>query len=108
MVGRVRGVIFCSGLKRDIFSAGNDLGELYAKQTTGERYHEFWVTQNEFLADVYKSHLVTIAAIRGHCPAGGCILSMCCDYRVITERGTIGLNEVSEGCGTGYCFGRIV
>lgn len=93
-------MIFCSGLKRDIFSAGNDLGELYAKQTTKERYHEFWTAQNAFLSDVYKSPLVTVAAIRGHCPAGGCILSMCCDYRVITERGSIGLNEVSRGQGS--------
>ena len=35
---RVRGVVFQSGLRRDVFTAGNDLGELYAPNTSRERY----------------------------------------------------------------------
>lgn len=93
----VRGIIFCSGLKRDVFTAGNDINELYAPLTSNERYREFWVVSNRFLARLYTSPLVTIAAIRGACPAGGCCLSMCCDYRVMTESGSIGLNEVALG-----------
>ena len=34
----VRGVIFQSGLQRDVFTAGNDLMELYAPITSLERY----------------------------------------------------------------------
>lgn len=34
----VRGVIFASGLKRDVFTAGNDINELYAPLTSRERY----------------------------------------------------------------------
>lgn len=34
----VRGVIFASGLKRDVFTAGNDIKELYAPQTSRSRY----------------------------------------------------------------------
>ena len=32
---------------------------------------------------------------QGHAPAGGCLLSMCCDHRVMTdnEKYKIGLNE---------------
>ena len=33
----VRGVIFASGLKRDVFTAGNDIRELYAPQTSRAR-----------------------------------------------------------------------
>lgn len=33
-----RGVIFQSGLQRDIFTAGNDIMELYAPNTSLERY----------------------------------------------------------------------
>lgn len=34
----VRGVIFQSGLQRDVFTAGNDIMELYAPNTSKERY----------------------------------------------------------------------
>ena len=33
----VRGVIFASGLKREVFTAGNDIKELYAPQTSMSR-----------------------------------------------------------------------
>ena len=33
----IRAVIFVSGLKRDVFTAGNDIGELYAPRTSLER-----------------------------------------------------------------------
>lgn len=94
---QIRGVIFCSGLKKDVFTAGNDINELYPKHTTQARHMEFWLAQTQFLARLYRSPLVTVAAIRGACPAGGCVLSMCCDYRVITSGGSIGLNEVAIG-----------
>jgi len=46
---------------------------------------------------LYMSRLATIAAIRGACPAGGCMMSMCCDHRVMSNAGSIGLNEVQLG-----------
>lgn len=93
----VRGVIISSGLKRDIFSAGNDIMALYAPKTSKEAYRNFWVTQNQFLARLYRSPLITLSAIRGACPAGGCAISMCCDVRIMSEQGHIGLNEVALG-----------
>lgn len=93
----VRGVIFRSGLQKDVFTAGNDIMELYAPKTSLERYKDFWVTQNSFFARLYRTRLVTVAAVRGACPAGGCALALCCDYRVMTEVGSIGLNEVALG-----------
>lgn len=94
---RVRGVIFVSGLKKDVFSAGNDLSELYSPGTTKERYSAFWITQNRFLVKLLRSRLATVAAIRGACPAGGCIIALCCDSRVMTRVGNMGLNEVLLG-----------
>ena len=93
----IRGVIISSGLKRDIFSAGNDINALYAPKTSKEAYRKFWVLQNRFLASLYRSPLITVAAIRGASPAGGCIIALCCDYRIMTEQGHIGLNEVALG-----------
>lgn len=31
------------------------------------------------------------------CPAGGCCISLCCDYRVMADGARIGLNEVELG-----------
>lgn len=42
----------------------------------------------------------TVAAINGHAIAGGCVLALMCDYRVmVDEGGKIGLNEVALGIG---------
>lgn len=41
--------------------------------------------------------LITIAAINGHCFAGGMLLALCCDYRLMTTgRGWMSMNEVSH------------
>lgn len=93
----VRGLVIISGLQRDVFSAGNDLKELYAPLTTFENYQKFWLTSNRFLVKLHRSRLATVAAIRGASPAGGCIISMCCDHRLMTTNGSIGLNEVVLG-----------
>lgn len=92
-----RGLIIASGLERDIFTAGNDLKELYGPLISVESYRRFWGAQNTFIARLYRSPLVTVAAIRGACPAGGCITALACDFRVQTEQGTLGLNEVAIG-----------
>ena len=59
----------------------------------------FWRAQTVFLARLYRSRLVTVAAIRGSCPAGGCITALCCDFRVMNaeNEANIGLNEVALG-----------
>eukprot|EP00472_Partenskyella_glossopodia_P005381 CAMPEP_0197520912 /NCGR_PEP_ID=MMETSP1318-20131121/6236_1 /TAXON_ID=552666 /ORGANISM="Partenskyella glossopodia, Strain RCC365" /LENGTH=213 /DNA_ID=CAMNT_0043072683 /DNA_START=116 /DNA_END=754 /DNA_ORIENTATION=- len=98
---KIKGIIYRSGLKRDVFTAGNDIKELYAPMTTKERHRKFWLNQVNFLAKLYKSPLVTIAAIRGACPAGGCAVALCCDHRIMADlkKSKIGLNEVAIGLG---------
>ena len=93
----VSGVVFASELKKPIFTAGNDINELYAPKTSRERYAQFWRVQTSFLCRLLRSPLATVCAIRGACPAGGCAVSLCCDYRVQSETGTFGLNEVQLG-----------
>lgn len=93
----VRAVVFRSGLRRSVFTAGLDLRELYAPTTSEERLNEFWRTLTTALSKIYSSSMVTVAAINGACPAGGCGLALCCDYRVISADGSIGLNEVQLG-----------
>ncbi|KDD76904.1 enoyl-CoA hydratase/isomerase [Helicosporidium sp. ATCC 50920] len=93
----VRGVIIQSGLQRDVFTAGNDMKELYAPMTSEERYQRFWTVSNTAIARLHSSRLATVCAVRGACPAGGCVLAMACDARVMTDKGHIGLNEVALG-----------
>lgn len=45
----------------------------------------------------YGSSFPTVALINGHAPAGGCVLSLSCEYRVMLPNFKIGLNEVPVG-----------
>ena len=60
----MRGAIFTSGLTREIFTAGNDLAELYAPKTSLERYTEFWTVATTFLARLLRSPLVTVSLVQ--------------------------------------------
>uniref|UniRef100_T1ILS7 Enoyl-CoA delta isomerase 1, mitochondrial n=1 Tax=Strigamia maritima TaxID=126957 RepID=T1ILS7_STRMM len=90
-----RGLILTSNVP-NIFSAGLDIMEMY--QSTPERMSEFWGSFQQFWMDLYGSKLATIAAINGHAPAGGCLMAMSCDYRIMASgKYTIGLNETLLG-----------
>ena len=106
------GIAFLSGLRKPIFSAGNDIRELYAPNTSAARYQDFWLTSNTFLIDLYTSRLVTVAAIKGASPAGGCALSLCCDIRIMTSnahmKSYIGLNEVALGIHVPKYWGELM
>ena len=48
--------------------------------------------------DLFLSKLATVAAMHGHSPAGGCVLALTCDARVMQAGGPrIGLNETQLG-----------
>jgi enoyl-CoA hydratase/carnithine racemase len=53
---------------------------------------------NRMCLELYTLPKPTVAAITGHAIAGGCILSLLCDYRFIAEgRKLMGLNEIQLG-----------
>ncbi|CAE7388575.1 Eci1 [Symbiodinium pilosum] len=81
----------------NVFTAGLDIKELYAPATSEARTREFWRTLSQVLTQIYNSRLSTVAIINGACPAGGCVLALCCDWRIITWNGSMGLNEVALG-----------
>jgi len=92
--GGARGVVL-SGMP-GMFSAGVDVPALLGRDRNGVR--EFW---REFFLTCSKlamSPVPVIAAITGHSPAGGAVLSLFCDYRVMAEGPfRIGLNETQVG-----------
>lgn len=89
-----RGMILTSSSK-SVFSAGLDIMEMYKPKV--DRLKEFWSTLQDVWFKLYGSPFPTAAAINGHSPAGGCLLSMCCEYRVMCQNYTIGLNETRLG-----------
>ena len=45
-----------------------------------------WIIRSKDPLTLFVSELVpTVAAINGHCFAGGMILALCCDYRVMSD-----------------------
>lgn len=61
------------------------------------RVRIFWRTLQDCWLKLYGSPYPTAAAITGHSPAGGCLFAMCCEYRVMLPKYTIGLNETQLG-----------
>ena len=78
------------------FSAGLDLIELYHYNETEARL--FWEQFLGFVANIVAFKKPIVAAISGHSPAGGCVMALACDYRIMAEGPyIIGLNEVPVG-----------
>lgn len=82
--------------KENFFSAGLDLIEM--SQFNRNEYINFWKDFSKFLLTISKFPKPLVAAITGHSPAGGCIIGICCDYRVMAMGNyKIGLNEIPVG-----------
>ncbi|KAM7427803.1 hypothetical protein ABFA07_021127 [Porites harrisoni] len=90
------GIIITSGLPK-VFSAGLDLVKEVYKPSSEKQLSTFWQAFQEMWLRVYGSRLLTVAAINGHALAGGCVLSLACDYRIMAEGPTIGLVETEAG-----------
>ncbi len=91
----VRGVII-SG-QPGYFSVGLDVKELASLNQ--EQSEEFFNTFGRMIFELVQFPKPMISAITGHSPAGGCIIAICSDYRVMAtgEHYRIGLNEVPVG-----------
>ncbi|AIM35422.1 enoyl-CoA hydratase [Sphingobacterium sp. ML3W] len=82
--------------KEGFFSAGLDLITLYAYNEV--EIKEFWQLFLKTTNDLASFPKPLVAAISGHSPAGGCVLAICCDYRIMAEGNfMIGLNEIPVG-----------
>ncbi|CDF36543.1 3,2-trans-enoyl-CoA isomerase [Chondrus crispus] len=103
-----RVLLISSNARGSIFSAGNDLTELHVPSTTERRFKKFWTTSTSFLARLYKTPLFTISAMRGATPAGGFVMSLCCDYRIALSNTMMGLNEVAIGLAVPRYWGRLL
>ncbi|MFI4968628.1 MAG: enoyl-CoA hydratase/isomerase family protein [Lysobacterales bacterium] len=86
-----------------MFSAGLDVPALL--QLDRDAFRPFWNDFFGLCAALACSPIPVVAAITGHAPAGGAVLAIMCDYRVMA-RGAfrIGLNEVQVGLSVPECI----
>lgn len=91
-----QGIVLAGGPK--VFSAGLDVPHLLS---LGEDRHALMAAWQAFFDTALAlaaSPVPVVAALAGHAPAGGCVLALCCDYRVMASGPfRIGLNETQVG-----------
>ncbi len=79
-----------------VFSAGLDVPTLLGHDRAAML--AFWRDFNGLLGALGRCPVPIAAALTGHSPAGGAVLALYCDYRVMAEGAfRIGLNEVQVG-----------
>ena len=92
--GRLKGLVL-TGYER-FFSAGLDLIAVY--EYDRKRLSRFLEDFDATLQQLFALPMPVVAAINGAATAGGCILALACDYRLMVEGGgIIGLNEIRLG-----------
>ena len=86
-----------------IFSAGLDVPHLMALGQDRQALHAGWGAFFGAARSLAALRIPVVDALTGHAPAGGCVLSLCCDYRVMARSPNpvkpfmIGMNETQVG-----------
>ena len=81
-----------------VFSAGLDVPYLLSLGDDRAALAAAWGAFFKAAQALAESPVPVVAAIAGHAPAGGCVLALCCDYRVMASGPYgIGLNETQVG-----------
>lgn len=86
-----------------IFSGGMDVPWLLSLGSDQAAVLEGWEAFFRVVRALSSAPLPVVAALTGHAPAGGCVIALCCDYRVMaashdaTKPFSIGLNETQVG-----------
>jgi len=86
-----------------VFSGGLDVPYLMSHGDDRHKLLDSWQAFFGAAKTLAECRIPVVAAITGHSPAGGCVLALCCDYRVMARSVdpakpyAIGLNEVQVG-----------
>ncbi len=81
----------------DAFSAGLNLKEVHAADRAA--METMLRALDALYGRLFLHPAPTVALVNGHAIAGGCILMLCCDWRIATDepKARIGINEVAIG-----------
>jgi Delta3-Delta2-enoyl-CoA isomerase len=78
------------------FSFGFDIPEFLA--FSKEQFTDYLVNFTEFYTYLFMYPKPVVAALNGHTVAGGCMLALACDYRImVSGKAKIALNEIGFG-----------
>ena len=95
------GLVLSGGPK--VFSAGLDVPFLVSLGDDRHALMTAWELFFDAAMALATCPVPVVAALAGHAPAGGCVLALCCDYRVMARSEQadrpfrIGLNETQVG-----------
>ncbi|KPA80253.1 putative mitochondrial 3,2-trans-enoyl-CoA isomerase, mitochondrial precursor-like protein [Leptomonas pyrrhocoris] len=92
---RCRGIILTSK-NPGIFSAGLDLNELNVNLSQ-ERFAHYWNQFQQLFITLHSMPVPLAAAINGHAAAGGCIMALASDYRVMARRHPVKHTDLTIG-----------
>ena len=96
VIAEARGIVLSGGPK--VFSAGLDVPYLLGLGDDREALTSAWQSFFAAARALAACPVPVVAAVAGHAPAGGCVLALCCDYRVMAAGDfRIGLNETQVG-----------
>jgi len=96
-----------TGSNDKFFSIGFAIPFLY--DLPKQDFKVFYQAFNRLCLTLYSFPKPTLAAMSGHAIAGGCILALCCDYRLIASgHRLMGLNEIKLGVPVPYPSDRIL
>jgi enoyl-CoA hydratase/carnithine racemase len=90
----VRGVVFTSSSHK-VFCAGFDVVEVFAYDRAALRH--FFGRFSTLFERIRQLPKPVVAAMSGHTYAGGAILSLACDVRVMADGACFALNEIDLG-----------
>ncbi|MEO8365856.1 MAG: enoyl-CoA hydratase/isomerase family protein [Pseudoxanthomonas sp.] len=96
-----RGVVLSGNEK--VFSAGLDVPHLMSHGDDRDALQDSWSAFFGATRTLAELRVPVVAALTGHSPAGGCVLALCCDYRIMSRSPdparpfAIGLNETQVG-----------
>ncbi len=101
---KINGVILQG--RDGIFSAGLDITHLFPKDR--EYIDSFWKDFSTLLLNMFSFPKPLYSSISGHCPAGGTVMVIMSDYRIMSKgKYVIGLNEVDVGLTVPYGIGMV-
>ena len=101
----IKGIIF-TGMS-GFFSAGLDVVELFPLGK--KEIYEFWKKFNRLLLTIFSYPKLIFSAINGHSPAGGAVIAIMTDYRIMSSgKFKIGLNEVAVGLTLPGAIGEVL
>ena len=101
---RINGVVLQG--RDGIFSAGLDITHLFPKNR--EYIDSFWKDFSTLLLNMFSFPKPLYSSISGHCPAGGTVMVIMSDYRIMSKgKYVIGLNEVDVGLTVPYGIGMV-